>query len=51
MTVKELIAKLEAIEDKDKTVMVYSYDDVSVPDLVKETAEDDIDCHGAVLII
>ena len=51
MTVAELIKELEKIEDKDKLIYVYSYDDVSQPDYVKETDPDDIDCHGNILIV
>jgi len=51
LTVADLIAELEKIEDKTLVVYVYSYDDVSKPTDVKQTDKDDIDCHGGVLII
>lgn len=45
MTVQDLIDKLQAIPDKDKTVWVYSFDEETMLDTVLENED------GTVLIV
>lgn len=45
MTVQDLIDRLQSVQDKSKTVWVYSYDEETIPDTVMDNDD------GTVLIV